>query len=96
MDKRKRRLNWHVTIACVDCGAEYRCNAVTASTEVLGIGGVPVRDDGRAPRAAPGERFRMLLVTAPNECPKCHSIHPVIDQEKFRKALGIKDDPDSD
>jgi hypothetical protein len=37
--------------------------------------------------ARPGERFRMLIVTAPSECPECHSIRAVIDQDKFRATL---------
>ncbi len=38
----KNRLNWRVLIECIECGAEFRCNSVTASSQVLDRSMVPV------------------------------------------------------
>ena len=63
--ERENRLNWEVRIRCLDCGAEFVVNNVSASLEVLeGSSGAPAR---------------MVVLGVPNFCPECRNIRLVPD-----------------
>lgn len=65
--ERENRLNWEVRIRCLDCGAEFVVDGVSASLDVLeGSSGAPAR---------------LVVLGIPNACPECRNIRLVPDPE---------------
>jgi hypothetical protein len=67
------RVNWRVLIECRDCGSQFEGCETDASVDVI-----------------PGVRFdhRILMVSAPNACPKCRNIRLVGNPETANGGTG--------